>query len=395
MKFFFELVFWGSIALLLWPYTAYPVILKLTTPKDNRPRQAAQPPLPSVAIVIAAYNEEAVISARVENLLALNYPEELLSIFIASDGSEDQTNSFVQRFQDQRVRLVEIAKRGGKVNALNETVPLTSAEILVFSDANTCFSKDALLHLVSPFGDQSIGLVCGKLIFQSDRKNQSGEVESSYWNLETRLKEMEGQRGFLLGANGGIFAIRRELWSDCPPDTIVEDFVIAMNVLKMGYQVTFNSQALAYEETAIKPTDEYTRRVRIGAGGFQALALLLPMLAPSRGFAAFAFFSRKVLRWFAPFLMIVALVSGLLLSGTAFYAWLMALGIFGSGASMFFLLMGGNLPRLLLPGKAIAYFLLMNAALLHGFFRWLTGRQSTRWKRTPRSLASTSNSPHD
>lgn len=388
----YKVIFWLSILPVIYNYAGYPlVLLVLSRLRRTRPPEFTSR-LPEVSLIIAAYNEEMVIGDRVENCLALDYPRENLEILIVSDGSDDGTEEIVEGFTDRGVKLIRIEDRSGKVNALHTAVPQAKGEILVFSDANSFFEGSAVRELVKYFGVEEVGGVCGKLRLQSasvpgtERPPGSGtgEMEGVYWRLETLLKTLEGRRGSALGANGAIFAIRKTLYTFCPRNTIVEDFVIAMKVLQSGHEVYYEPAAVAVEEAPPRLGDEFGRRTRIGAGDFQALSFLLPMLNPARGFPAFAFFSHKVLRWVTPFFLILALAANIplallmpysltLVAQGLFYAMAMAGGIAGLG--------GKSLGRWAgLPW----YFVAMNLALFFGFFRFLFGLQKVTWKRTQR-----------
>ena len=379
-----EIIFWISSFLIVYSYAIYPLFLYLL----YKPDPIADVPvrsedLPHVSLVIAAYNEEKVIQSRLENCLALDYPKDKLEIIIASDGSDDRTNEIVRSYSDKGIVLFDYQDRRGKVNVLNETVPQVKHAIVAFSDANTMFKNDALRKLVAPFEDVKIGCVCGGLQFINAAGSKTGELEGFYWRYETMLKKMEGARGSLLGANGGIFAVRKELFVQCPSDTIVEDFFLPMKILQNGHYVVYEPHASAIEEAAHKIVQEKERRIRIGAGDFQALFRLLPMLNPLRGFPALAFWSHKVLRWCAPFFLIISFVTNLFLLSNIFYLMLFMLQI------LFYLcaVMGRILSH---AQKNIRffnlcyYFVSMNSALFLGFCRYVANKQNVAWQRTER-----------
>jgi cellulose synthase/poly-beta-1,6-N-acetylglucosamine synthase-like glycosyltransferase len=376
---------------LLHAYVGYPIwwrffgsrepILPFSQPGGNLE-------YPQVTIIVAAYNEESCIASRVLNLLELDYPQGLLSIFIESDGSDDRTVELALEAAagDPRVVVCGHQDRRGKVRVLNDACGRTDAAILVFSDANVAFEADAILRLVERFQDQNVGCVCGKLVFRVPEDRPHAATEGMYWRLESWLKEQEGARGVLLGANGAIYALRRSLWVECPPDTLVEDFYIPLRLLMNGHHVVFEPTARAFEDLPPTIQDEFGRRVRIGAGDFQILSRCFGLLHPAHGLAAWAFLSRKVLRWLGPFFMLGTLVAG---------SWLTALGhwtgtfvLLGWGTFISIALLGmrahqwqGRLGSLV---GAVAHFAGMNLALLLGFFRWIFKMQGVTWKRTAR-----------
>jgi cellulose synthase/poly-beta-1,6-N-acetylglucosamine synthase-like glycosyltransferase len=232
-----------------------------------------------------------------------------------------------------------------------------------------------------------VACVCGKLCFRAREGEAHTQSEGIYWKLETWLKQHEGGRGVLLGANGANYALRRDLWAVCPPEIVVEDLYIPLRLLMAGWAVVFEPAALAYEDLPPALSDEFGRRVRIGAGDYQILARCLRLLNPAQGLAAWVFFSHKVLRWLVPFFMLSALLAvvvllvmgaaGSFLVGTACVA-----AMTFTAAGFFSRRLPGSLGRLT---AVCAYFATMNAALLMGCLRWLRGGQKTTWKRTRRA----------
>ncbi|MBU2541256.1 MAG: glycosyltransferase family 2 protein [Candidatus Omnitrophica bacterium] len=375
--------FWLSIFLIGYAYILYPMLLFLFDKFIQRPKFTTTENLPKVSLIIAAYNEEKVIEKRIKNCLELDYPKDRLEIIIASDGSDDRTNEIVRRYNLDGVILFDYSKRQGKANVLNETLPRTKHGIIIFSDANAFFEPDAIKKLVCYFDDSRIGCVCGLLKFVNAQGSDSAELENFYWRYETFLKKIEGARGSLLGANGPIYAIRKELFIPCPSDTIVEDFFIPMKILEKGYKVFYEKEAVAIEETTKHIIQEKQRRIRIGAGDFQALFRLLPMLNPLKGFSSFSFWSHKVLRWLAPFFLIFAVFLNLFLLMDPLYKLVFAMQcIFYICAVVGQILSWSGIN--IKPINLCYYFVSMNLSLLIGFVRYITGRQSVAWARTER-----------
>jgi len=370
------------LSAIFYSYILYPILLKIFV--RIRPQGAQDETyLPFVSIIIAAYNEDKVIEKKVQNCLSLDYPKDSLEIIVASDGSTDRTNDIVRQYAQAGIQLIAYPQRRGKVNVLNSTVPGAKGDIIVFTDANAVFQKDAISKLIRPFSNEKIGCVCGLLKFLSAEGSSSGELEGVYWRYETFLKKREGAMGSLLGANGAIYAIRKELFFACPPDTIVEDFVIPMKILEKGFQVVYDHEAIAYEEAAKHIIQEKGRRIRIGAGDYQALFMLWHMLNPLRGFPALAFWSHKVLRWFAPFFMTGAFMANLFLLSQPLF-----LGLFIIQC-LFYLcaFLGQMLSWIGVSVKILNlcyYFVSMNLALFLGFIRFVTRTQSVAWERTER-----------
>ncbi|MDE2213828.1 MAG: glycosyltransferase family 2 protein [Candidatus Omnitrophica bacterium] len=349
--------------------------------KRQEPVEAQR--LPTVSVIIAAYNEEAVIEQRMENCLVSTYPPELLEVIIASDGSTDKTNEIVRRYEERGIKLYAFKQRRGKVNVLNEVVAKARGEILVFSDANAMFARDAITKIVRHFQDSMVGCVCGSLHFIKADESETIELEGFYWKFETFLKRVEGKLGACLGANGAIFAVRKNLFYCCPPDTIVEDFVISMKVLEKGFKALYDPQAVAFEHTAKKIIQEKQRRVRIGAGDYQALTMLWPMLDPRKGFGSVAFWSHKVLRWCVPFFLFIALAANIVLALHFPYGVLLAMQLVFYGCALIGQILSRREKKVKIFNLCY-YFVSMNLALFLGFLRFVSGTQKVTWDRTQR-----------
>ena len=337
---------------------------------------------PRLTLLIAAYNEEAVIEQRVRNALEMDYPRDRLEIVIGLDGCSDGTAEIVRGFGQRGVRLLEFDERRGKASVLNAAMNQVNGEIVVMSDANTDIDPQAARRLVQWFRDSRVGAVVGRLILTDPRSG--GNADGLYWRYETFLKRCEGRLGALLGANGAIYAIRRKLYVPIPPETIIDDFVIPLLAkLHSGCAIVYDCTAVAREETPPDVTSEFHRRARIGAGGFQSIALLWRLLDPRRGWVAFTFLSHKVLRWLCPFFLIGLLASNVLLCDRPFFRRVLVAQMVFYGVSLLAAFVPGGV-RLPKPIRLMTMFTSMNAALLVGFVRWLRKRQNAAWKRTTR-----------
>jgi len=363
---------------------------------EEAPRPGAD--FPSISVIVAAHNEEKCISGRIENLLEIDFPPKKLTIRIGVDGSEDRTAEIAMHWMERssNVKTFVFPERRGKVAVLKDLVAISKEEILVFTDANTVFKKDAMTQLMRHFKDQRIGGVCGKLSFRGDEK------EGLYWQWETKLKAMESDLDSCLGANGAIYAIRRNLfWLGIPNNAIVDDFVIGMKVREQGFRMVYEPRALA-EEDYPTADQEWVRRVRIGSGDYQALGLCRRCLSPNHGVFAWMFWSHKVLRWFTPHLLIamviLAVVSSAIaislgtanspVSGQSFCITLvLPLLIFLSATVARFLrrFLSINMKRKIFkPLDLCDYFLSMQMALFFGFLRFCRGNLRGHWNRTSR-----------
>jgi cellulose synthase/poly-beta-1,6-N-acetylglucosamine synthase-like glycosyltransferase len=379
-----EAIFWTCVAAVGYAYAVYPAIIFCLSRCFGHARTAAplcDGDLPRISLLIAAHNEEAVIEKRILNALAMDYPAEKLEIVLACDGCDDRTTEIVRRFRNG-VRLLDYTERRGKSATLNAAMQQLRSEVVMLSDANTFMDVSAARNLVRWFSDPAVGAVCGELVVIDPASG--GNVDSAYWRYETFLKKCEGRLGALLGSNGPIYAIRRESYIPIPQQTIVDDFCIPLLMkLHTNCSIIYDTTAIAREESAEHVGEEFRRRVRIGAGGFQAIGMLWPLLDPRRGWIAFTFLSHKIMRWLCPFFLLGALVcSAMLRQDRAIYAWMLTAQIaFYAGAMLVSFVPQWRFPRLLRIGSM---FTSMNTALLLGFFRWLTGRQKGVWRRTER-----------
>ncbi|QDU24164.1 glycosyltransferase family 2 protein [Urbifossiella limnaea] len=381
-----EVVCWTALAAVSFAYLGYPVLIWTLSRVFGRspvPPAVSDDDLPTVSLLVAAYNEEVDIEARVLNALSLDYPRGKLEIVIATDGCTDRTNELVRPYTQFGVRLVEFSENAGKASVLNRVVPQLTGEVVVLSDANTHMATDAVRRLAAWFRDPAVGVACGKLVLTDPKTGQN--ADGLYWKYETFLKKCESRLGALLGANGAIYAVRRSVFPAVRPGTMIDDFVIPLDARRRsGCRLVYDARAAACEETAPTIGAEFGRRARIGAGGFQSIGMLWPLLSPRHGWVALTFLCHKILRWVCPFFMIAALVANLLLVGNPLYAGLLVAQVgFYALAAAGHLLPGG--PRWVRYLRLPTMFVTMNAALLVGFFRWLTRPQTGTWRRTDRT----------
>ncbi len=388
-----EFTFWLAVGCIVYTYAGYPMLLmilaalkqlrgdlRFLSSGESR-RNGAEDDLPTVAVLVAAHNEERHIEERIRNLLALDYPAERMRIYVGSDGSDDATELLAAPFVGERVVWRGFSERRGKPSVINDLAALATEDVLVFTDANTQFSAGAVKFLVRHLQDPAVGCVCGELRLQA--RDGAENQDHLYWRYERMLKFFEGRIGALLGANGGVYAMRRDQYRPIPSDTIVDDFWISMELVRDGYRCAYDPEAVAWEDAPERIGDEFARRVRIGTGNYQALRHFLTMLNPRRGLIALTFFSHKFLRWLVPHCMIVAAVTNLALVGSPLYAGLGAVQVAFYGLALF----GYQRSRKsLTPGllRMPLFLVSMNLALLVGFWKYLTGKRTGIWARTVR-----------
>ena len=359
-----RIIFWFSTGLVLYVFFGFPLLLWLVQLLFRRPVRK-EPIEPSVSILVAAYNEAAVIADKVRNVLALDYPLDRLEVVVASDGSTDATGeivrSLVQCEGHDHIRLLDFPHNRGKLSVLNDSVPQLRGEIVVFSDASSMMARDSLRELVANFADPRVGAASG--VYKVLRKDAAnlGPQEDLYWKYETFLKVQEAKLGALTGAHGSLYAIRKSLYPFPPLGTINDDFVIPTSVLRRKLRIAYEPKAVAYEEA--EQMEGFGRRIRITAGNVAQLLEIKGLLWPPRPLVLFCFLSHKAARLVVPIAMISALVSNALLWGSPLYDWL-----FCGQIAFYALALAGALyklrPRVL---RLPFYFCMINASL----FVWL------------------------
>ena len=375
----FAIVFWAALLIVVYTYLLYPVLIWFLTVARKAPDYAPLAEWPDLSLIIAAYNEEAVLRAKLENALALDYPDEKLDIIVVSDESSDDTDSIAAEFAERGVCLFRVGKRGGKTLAQNAGVELASGRFLVFSDANSMYAPDALKRLMAPFADERIGCVCGELQYANPEDGGVGKGEGAYWRYEQFLKQRESLLSSTLGANGAIYALRRELFEELGSE-IISDFVMPIRVWRQGYRVLYESKAIAVEHSGGSFGDEYGRRRRIITRSLHGLWTQRGVLNPfAHFFFALQMFSHKVLRWLVPVLLLVVLLVNIPLAADSLYRLLLVLQIIFYGLAVLGNILPERLSRLF-PFYVPAYFCAINFGALLGLVHFLTGRRDRIWQ---------------
>jgi cellulose synthase/poly-beta-1,6-N-acetylglucosamine synthase-like glycosyltransferase len=337
-----------------------------------------------IAVVIAAYNEENVIEKKIQSVLATSYPLDKLVIYVGSDASTDRTNEIVANFATQypNVQLKIFQGRTGKAGIINSIIEQCKEELLILTDANVFFTPSTIPNLVRHFSEKETHQVCANILKKSDRNENIQALEKGYLLVENQLKLRESATwGFVVGAEGGCYAIRRDAYTPIPPNFFMDDFFVTMSVIKNKGRVIFDEEAICYEDLPTESAEEFKRKIRISIGNFQNLVAFKKLLWPFWSAIAYSFISHKILRWLTPFFLILLFLVSFLLSFDSFFFQVLALVqcvLFLSPLAIPYL-------QWMKPALFVAHFYNMNLALLIGFFRYLKGVKSSVWQPTPRS----------
>lgn len=372
------IVFAGiAFVLVTWSYLLYPWFLFRLSHRAPPRGQAGSGAAPSVDVLVSAFDEEASIGGRLLNLLFQDYSG-VIGVLVGCDGCHDSTAVRAREAGSERVQVAEFAERRGKAAVLNELVRRSRSEILVFTDANSSFAPDAVTRLVERFADPAVGAVCGRLILDP-ADGRPGSPETEFWDRETRLKEAEGRLGVCLGANGAIYAARRDLVRPLPAGSALDDFLIPARIAAAGRRVVFAGDAVAHEAAGSDVAMEASRRLRIGIGAGGILLRERGLFDfRRRPLLALAFLSRKVARWLAP----VAAFAGILLA-----LFSPSLRPFAAALTAALLLLAASVllrPRVSGWAGRLYYFGVINLALAAGVVAGLAGIRRPAWPRTSR-----------
>jgi cellulose synthase/poly-beta-1,6-N-acetylglucosamine synthase-like glycosyltransferase len=300
-----KLLFWICLALVVYTYIGYAILLWLQVRLRRRPIQQS-PIVPCVTIIIAARNEEANLSAKLENLRQLDYPQDRLQIVIASDGSTDRTASILREHADQ-ICAVILDQSGGKACALNDAVQHATGEILVFLDVRQRVDTNAISELVCCFADATVGAVSGELLLEYSSSASASDALGIYWKIEKTVRKLESASGSVVGVTGAIYAIRRELYTEMPAGIILDDVFIPMQVARAGLRVLFQPTAIARDKIFDEKGKEFSRKVRTLTGNYQLLRLAPWLISPANPLL-FRFLSHKLLRLTVPLLLFLMLL---------------------------------------------------------------------------------------
>lgn len=360
-------------------YVGYPLVLWVLAKIRRRDVKRADV-TPSVTLLISAYNEEEVVARKLENSLALDYPQDRLTILVISDASVDGTDRIVQSFASRGVTLLRMPERGGKTAGLNAAVQKAQSDIILFSDANILYQKDVVRALVRNFADPTIGCVTGDSRYLEGAVSAAHVQENSYWGYERFIRALESTIGSTVGGDGAIFAIRRELYTPLRPDAI-NDLMIPLQIVLRGYRAIFEPAAVGIEPSAGHFKGEFRRKRRIVNRSWRCVMSMPQVLSRGAG-ALFAWqvWSHKVLRWLVLPLIVVAAAGCLLGYNQGIEFRLIGGGI---AASLLIAAFGAMLPRqwggVARLAQGIMYFYLVNLAAVLGIGMAMTGRVEMLW----------------
>ena len=381
----FEVLFWICLFAMAYHYAGYPLLLiAMGWIFRVKPIESSQV-TPSVSLIISAYNEEGVIREKIQNALALDYPDERIQVIVASDGSTDRTCEIVRQFEDRGVVLHHHPDRRGKNEALNDVASQTTGEILVFTDANGMYRHKAIRHLVKPFADERVGCVCGELLYQNPNENLVAEGYNHYWRYDQWLKRLETQLHSLLGSNGSIFAVRRDLNRPIDP-RVSNDMMLPIQVAADGYAVLYVPEAVSVESGSTGASEELRRRSRIVARGLVGTFFALPgLIRKGKILLLLQLVSRKLLRYFFPVFLISLFVSnGFLFASSEFYRWT----LFAQFAPYLLVPLGYIFNRFGQKAGILSlpyYFCVGNLAAMRGICKALAFRNLATWEGFDRS----------
>lgn len=372
-----EIAFFLALSLLVYTYFGYPILIFLIGkffPKKIKKGYVE----PRVTILITAYNEEKNIRGKIQNTLEIDYPRQKLEIIVASDGSTDKTDEIVREFSDCGVKLFRQEGRKGKTYTQNKAVEKASGEIILFSDATTLYPKDILQKILPNFADESVGCVTGRLIYISEPNSTIGDGAKSYWNYETFIKQSESLACSLIGASGCMYAVRRSAYKPMYPEAC-SDFLIASLLYRQGLRSIIEPEAVCFEKTNESIKDEFQMRVRVVTQTLTDLWINRDLLNPFKtGLYAVELFSHKILRYMAPFLLIVLFISNLVLVTESLF---FSLTFFLQVSFYSLALLARSLEKRKMKFfKQPLYFILANLASLVGFYKFLKGERIPSWE---------------
>lgn len=344
---------------------------------------------PAVTVVFSVFNEEKVIRRKLESILNSDYPKEKLQILIGSDNSTDATHQIIEEFiaTNTNITLIKKTNRNGKLKIINELIDLTTTEHLIFTDANVFFEPITVKALVFNLVQKNAKLVCGNIMKFSPKNQGISGQEIFYMNFENQLKHHESLvYGFCVGVEGGCYAIKKDWFVKVPDGFLMDDFFITLDVIEKQGKVLFEPEAICYEDVNDAPMIEFKRKIRISLGNFRNLKYYKHLLSPIYKGFGFAFFSHKVLRWFTPFALVISFLlsfaTGYFFSIFILISLCYSLLIILPAITIYLEKVNVKIPLI----NSLGHFILMNFALLLGYFKFISASHESAWEPPKRNV---------
>ena len=389
-----KVLFWICLFIVFYTYLGYGMLLymiiwlkRLLKGKPQLPEMPSDEQLPTMTLMICAYNEQDIVAEKMENTRALDYPKDKFRVMWVTDGSTDDTNERLKAYDD--VDIVFSPERRGKTAALKHGLREVKTGLVAFTDANTMINLEAMREIARRFQDKTIGCVSGEKRVAARHGEMAAEGEGLYWRYESTLKKWDCELYSTMGAAGELYAIRPELCKEVPDNALLDDFMMSMNIVDDGYRIAYTPEAYALEYGSANIFEESKRKRRIAAGGLQSIWWLRRMLNPLRQpLVAFQYISHRVLRWsLAPIAMLILLVVNIVLvamgAGTL-YTVLLALqaAFYLAALSGWWLSRHGYKNKLLYTAY---YFIFMNINVFRGMAYLRSHSNSGAWEKAKRS----------
>lgn len=384
-----EIIFWICLTFILHTYLFYHLSIRIfaRNKKGNTKIFKIEDEIPFVSILIAAHNEETVISDKILSIVNSSFPETKIEVLVGSDCSTDKTNTIIEQLIKEYacISIVKFENRTGKIGVINSLIEKAKYDLVLLTDANVMFDKQSIFELVKHFKNEEIGLVDSKMINIGIKKDGISLQEKTYISTEVSSKNAESLLwGTMMGPFGGCFALRKKLWEKIPSHFLVDDFFINMLVLQKGFKSINEPNAIVFEDVSNDLNDEFRRKIRISSGNFQNLFHYKHLLFDF-SWIAFSFFSHKVLRWLTPFfiLSIISILPFIIANHSFYFYFLIGIIFCFSLVLIDFLLKSLKVNIKLL--RFLTHFTLMNVALFIGFLNYINGVKSSIWEPTRRN----------
>lgn len=383
--------FWISLFIVFYTFIGYAIVLFFLVKLKQllygkRKLLYNLNELPTLTLIVPAYNEVDIIEKKIQNTLSLDYPADKINFIFITDGSTDGTPDRVLLYP--AIRLMHASERKGKINAMNRAMQEVKTEVTVFTDANTFLNSKALINIAKYYADARVGAVSGEKRVHVSDVSDATAGEGFYWKYESLLKKWDSELFSVVGAAGELFSIKTSLYLPVPPDTILDDFTISLLIASQGYRIVYEPEAFAIENTSADIKEELKRKIRIAAGGMQSILRLKSLLNPLKHpVLSFQYISHRVLRWtITPFFLIIALLLNIII--VLYHHQLIYQVLLVAQLLLYVLALTGWLfERREIKIKLFFvpfYFCLMNYAVIMGIIRFFSQKQSVVWEKVKR-----------